>query len=40
MAENNSKKQPSGRPKPNVMKSGVSKSEYGKGGHVKKKKSV
>lgn len=34
------KKQPKGRPKPNVTKAGVSKSEYGKGGRVKKKKSV
>ena len=25
-----------GSPKPNVMKAGVSKSEYGKGGRIKK----
>lgn len=34
------KPKPAGRPKPNVMKTGVSKSEYGEGGRVKKKKSV
>lgn len=36
MARNTQKKQPKGRPKPNVMKSGVSKSDYGKGGRIKK----
>jgi len=34
--EQTNKKVPKGRPKPNSMKIGISKSPYGKGGKIKK----